>query len=132
MGTPLFSNLGIDVARLVKDNLAAALLDATLTKVTPATRTAGSLAGGTNPTTATFACKGFIDSQEVRDRKGNLVSSGKKRVVLVGDTIDGGSGVAPAPGDRILIEGTTYVIPDDGEVDRDPAAATYTCDVRER
>ena len=75
-------------------------------------------------------CKGFIDSQAVTFADGTQVRAGMKVVVLIGDTIDGGN-QAPVPGDRITIEGTLYVIPEDGRIDRDPAAATYTCEVRE-
>jgi hypothetical protein len=121
MGNPLF---GVDIAGLIKDNIGPGVLDATLTKVTPGTRTPGSLTGGTNPTSATFACKGFIDKQANRDLRGTLIDDGNVRIVLIGDTINGGAAAsAPETNDRVAIEGRTYVI---GVVDRDPAAATYT------
>lgn len=120
MGNQLF---GVDIAGLIKDNIGPGVLDATLTKSTPGARTAGQLTGGTNPTTSTFACKGFIDRQANRDLRGTLVADGNVVIVLVGDTIDGGNAAsAPETGDRVTIEGTTYVI---NVVDRDPAAATY-------
>lgn len=125
MGNPLF---GVDVSGLIKQLIAPGVLDAVLTKTTPGTRTSGALTGGTNPTTADYPCRGFIDSQRVRFRSGTTVQAGHKIVVLIGDTISNGA-VAPAPGDRIMIEGTTYVIPVDGTIDRDPAAATYECEV---
>ena len=126
MGNKLF---GVDIAGLIKKNVAPGVLDATLVKVAPGTRTPGALTGGTNPTTTNYPCRGFIDSQRVAFANGSTVKEGNKVVVLIGDTIDGGSGVAPAPGDRIMIEGTTYVIPEGGTIDRDPAAATYACEV---
>ena len=104
------------------------MLDATLISVAAGTRT-GNLTGGTNPTSTSYPCRGFIDTQAVRFRNGTLVRDGSKVVVLIGDTINNGN-TAPKPGDQITIEGTTYTIPDDGEIDRDPAAATYTCEVR--
>ena len=126
MGNKLF---GVDIAGLIKKNVGPGVLPATLVKVTPGTRTPGSLTGGTNPTTTDYPCRGFIDSQRVAFANGTTVKAGNKVVVLIGDTIDSGSGVAPAPGDRIMIEGTTYVIPEGGTIDRDPAAATYACEV---
>jgi len=126
MGNPLF---GVDISGLIKQYVAPGVLAATLVRVIPGTRTPGSLSAGTNPTTTSYPCRGFIDSQRVRFADGTLVKNGRKIVVLIGDTIDNGSGVAPAPGDRIIIEGTTYVIPEGGTIDRDPAAATYTCEV---
>lgn len=128
MGNKLF---GVDIAKLVAQNIGPGVLDATLTKVSAGTRTSGSLTAGTNPTTTDYACKGFLDSQAVRFINGTLVREGSKVVVLIGDTISGGT-IAPAPGDRITIEGTEYVIPTDGTIDRDPAAATYVCEVRPR
>lgn len=126
MGQRLF---GVNISGLIKQFVAPGVLDATLVKVAPGTRTPGSLTAGTNPTTTNYACRGFIDSQRVQFADGAAVKEGRKMVVLIGDTIDSGSGVAPAPGDRIIIEGTTYVIPEGGTIDRDPAAATYTCEV---
>jgi hypothetical protein len=130
MGNPLF---GVNISKLIKDNVGTGVLDATLTKSTPGARTPGQLTGGTNPTEASFACKGFIDTQAAKFMNGTLVRAGFKVVVLIGDTIDGGDPAsAPSPGDRILIEGTTYIIPEGGTIDRDPAAATYICEVQVR
>lgn len=126
MGNKLF---GVDISGLVNKHVAPGLLDATLIKVTPGTRTPGSLIDGTNPTETSYACKGFIDKQRRKNVQGSLSSDGTKRIVLIGDSISSGT-VAPDLGDKITIEGTTYRIPDDGEIDRDPAAATYTCTVR--
>ena len=126
MGNKLF---GIDISGIIAREVGKGVLDATLTKVTPGTRTPGSLSSGTNPTEVLHACKGFIDTQRIRNLDGTLVASGQKVVVLLGDTIDSGN-TAPALGDKITIEGSIYSIPDDGNIDRDPAAATYICTVR--
>jgi hypothetical protein len=125
MGNPLF---GVDISGIIKGAIGPGVLDATLRKVVSGTPTPGALTGGTNPTTTDYPCKGFIDSQRVRFAKGSTVRAGRKVVVLIGDTISNGA-VAPEPGDRIIIEGTTYVIPEGGTIDRDPAAATYACEV---
>ena len=126
MGNKLF---GINISKLIKDNIGPGVLDATLTVVTPGTRTPGSLTGGTNPTEVPYACKGFIDSKELRNRAGQLISDGTEKILLIGDTINGGA-TAPTVNDRITIESTIYLVV--GPVDRDPAAATYTCVVRKR
>jgi len=120
MGNPLFS---VNISGLIKEYIGPGVLDATLTKSTPGSRTAGQLTGGRNPTTATYACKGFIDEQARQDFDGTLTLDGQVVIVLIGDTIDGGSTKAEV-GDRITIEGVTYMI---DKLDRDPAAATYTC-----
>lgn len=126
MGNPLF---GIDISGIIKQHIGPGVLAATLISVTAGTRTAGQLTGGTNPTTTSYTCRGFIDTQAVRFLDGTLVRDGTKVIVLIGDTINSGN-TAPKPGDQITIEGATYVIAEDGRVDRDPAAATYTCEVR--
>lgn len=122
MGNPLF---GINISKLINDNVGTGVLDATLTKVTESSRTGGSLDDGRVTTTTTFACKGFIDQQMQRGLDGTLVDDGTKTIVLIGDSINGGAAAsAPDSGDRITIEGTEYNIQ---TIDRDPAAATYTC-----
>lgn len=122
MGNELF---GVDISGLIKDNIGPGVLDATLTKFTAAGRTPGQVTGGLHPTSTAYACKGFIDSQANRDVKGTLVSDGRVTILLIGDTINSGDpDSAPETGDHITIEGTTYVVQ---VVDRDPAAATYTC-----
>jgi hypothetical protein len=121
MGNPLFS---VNISGIIKDVVGPGVLAATLTKFTPGTRTVGQLTGGTNPTNATYTCRGFIDSKDVKDRAGGgLVAGGTVKIVLIGDTINGGA-TAPDNGDHITIEGATYLI---DKLDRDPAAATYTC-----
>jgi len=118
MGNPLF---GINISGLIKANLSGQLLAATLTKVTPGTRT-GNLTGGTNPTTVDHACEGFIDTKNREHIGGTLVEDGDIVVILIGDTIDSGNTV-PTTADKVTIEGAAYWIKG---LDRDPAAATYT------
>lgn len=123
MGNKLF---GIDITKLIADNIGPGVLPATLIKVTQGARTAGQLAGGMNPTTTSYPCKGFIDRKDRRNRDGELVHSGAVTVLLIGGTISGGS-VAPELGDKVTIEGTTFVI---DALDRDPAGATFTLQCR--
>lgn len=120
MGNPLF---GVNISGLIKEYVGTGVLDASLIKFTSATRTVGQLTGGTNPTSTTYACKGFIDTQAKTDITGTLVADDGVTIVLIGDTINGGATDVDS-GDQIAIEGRTYIV---GVVDRDPAAATYTC-----
>lgn len=133
MGNKLFRALGVDIAGEINSALGGnnVLLDATLTKVTSGTRTPGSVTAGTNPTEVEYPCKGFIDMQRRQFATGALVRADNLIALLIGDTINGGN-TAPEPGDHITIEGTEYIIPEDGEVNRDPDAATYECEVRKR
>jgi hypothetical protein len=120
MGNPLF---GINISGLIKANMKGQLLDATLHKITPGSRT-GNLTGGTNPTEVTHACEGFISTQSKKAIGGTLVEDGDILVILIGDTIDNGAAAtAPITGDQVTIESNKYHIKG---LDRDPAAATYT------
>ena len=125
MSRDLFKNLGVDIAKLVNDNLGASVLPATLRKVTQGARDPINPAGGRQPTTADFTCRGFIDSQDNETFPDTLASDGTRIVVLLGASIQDAE--VPETEDRILIESTEYNII---EIDRDPASATYTCLVR--
>ena len=126
MGQPLF---GINISGLIKKFIAPGVLAATLIKVTVGTRTNGALTSGTNPTPASYSCRGFIDRQGKRRIPGGLEKSRIVWVLLIGDTIENGT-VVPETDDQITIEGRTFQIA--GPIDRDPAAATYACPCTER
>lgn len=123
MGNKLF---GVDISKLIKDNIGPGVNDATLIKVTAGSRTGGQLTGGTNPTTATHACKGFLDVLNRNRVDQTLTEDRDVLIALIGDTINGGATV-PVPGDRITILGTTYNIV---IVNVDPAQAVYNCQSR--
>ena len=116
---------GIDIAGLVGKQLGKSLLPLTLTKVTAGTPTAGSLTGGSNPTTADSAARGILDDYRAVQIDGELIQRGDRKVLILGATIT--PAVVPEPGDRVTIEGATFNVV---RVERDPAAATYTCQVR--
>ncbi len=118
MGNKLF---GVDIAKLVNQNIGSGILDATFTRVVAGTRTAGNLTGGTKPTETDFACKGFIGEQDKEKLGGTLVDAGDIVIVLVGDSIDSGN-TAPTVKDKVTIEGTTYRV---RALERDPAKALY-------
>lgn len=118
MGNPLF---GVNISKLVADNIGPGVLDATLTVYTPGTRSADPTAGR-QPTSVAHACKGFIDSKGRENIGGTLVKDGDVVIVLLGDTIDGGN-TPPTLNDQVTIEGKTYRV---AALDRDPAGATYT------
>jgi hypothetical protein len=117
---------GIDVSGIIKKEIGDKVLtspehDAVLKHFTVGTRT-GNLTGGTNPTDTDHTCKGFIDSKNLKSFKGTLVEAGHVFIVLIGDSISPAE--VPVAEDQITIESKTYRIK---VLDRDPAAATYTC-----
>ncbi len=123
MGNPLF---GVDISGLIKKHIGPGVNDATLIKVTAGSRTGGQLTGGTNPTTVSHACKGFLGVLNRNRVDLSLTEERDVMIALLGDTIDGGATV-PVPGDRITLLGTTYNIV---IVNVDPAQAVYSCQSR--
>lgn len=116
---------GLDIAGIIADSIESAggVLSGKLIKVTRGTRTSGSLAAGTNPTKKPFGFKGFYDDSRALKLPESLIQRGDRVVVLLGATIQ--SGAIPEPNDKIILEGEETTI--DRIIDRDPAAATYTC-----
>jgi len=112
-----------NISGAIKKAIGPNVLDATLTKVTPGSRTSGSLTGGTNPTSVSYSGKGFVDTYKDGTIDGTIIKEGDKMVVLIGDYFP----IAPEANDKITIEGSTHIVV---AVGRDPDAATYTCQVR--
>lgn len=120
--------LGVDIAGIAAKALGSKLLPVTLTVVTPGTRNTADLTAGTGPTTVDYACRGLIEDYKAGAVDGTQIQFGDRKVLILGKTINAGN-TAPKPGDRVTIEGRTYTIVPKG-VGRDPAAATYSCQVR--
>lgn len=117
---------GIDIAAVVKDAFAGQLVSGTLTRVTPGTRTPGALTGGENPTTTAHTFDGVYEEFTASQIDGELVRVGDRKVIMIAGTIS--PAAVPDVGDQITLEGdVTRVV----RVSRDPAAASYTCHVRE-
>lgn len=123
MGNKLF---GVDISGLINKNVAPGLLDATLIKTAEGARTSGQLTGGPAITETPYAAKGFIQDYSENRIDGTVIKVGDRQVILIGDSI--ASAQVPSLGDKVTIEGTTYNIV--GVPARDPAAATYSCQVR--
>lgn len=115
---------GKDIAGIIGNKLGKHLLDGTLTHTTPGIRTPGSLTAGTNPTTATSTFKGIISDYKEREIDGTLVQQGDRKVLILAATLT--PAVVPEVGDRVSLEGDTFEVK---RVSRDPAAATFTCQV---
>ena len=121
---------GLDIAGIVSDAIAGAgnLRPATLVKVTPGTRTVGSLSTGTNPTQASYTTQGVFEPTTKGDWNGSSWDMTRREVgtvTLLGKPLTA-AGVVPEAGDLVTIEGATYSI---SAVSRDPSAASYTCTV---
>lgn len=139
MGNELFAVDGVDVAALVAEHLGPRVLPATLIKPgipgegeDPPSRDPDNPTGGLSedvPEPVEYACRGFIEDFRPSAVDGTLIKVGDRKVILLANTIEGG--VEPVGGvdqDQVAIEGTRYNVW--RVLDRDPAGATFTLQVR--
>lgn len=122
MGNKLF---GVDIAAIIKKSMASGLLPVTLIKEIPGARGAV-LSAGQPLAPKSYACRGFTDEYKLNQFDGNTILRGDKKILILGDTLP--KGITPEGNDRVVCENITYVI--QGVPERDPAAATYVCQVR--
>lgn len=121
MGNILF---GIDIAKIVDQNISAGLLDATLHSFTYGDRDPENPGLGIPRVEVSTACKGVLTFYDDKDIDGTLVKRGDRLVLLIGETL---GGVVPVEENDVTIEGRRYHVI---EVRRDPAAATFSLQVR--
>ena len=115
---------GVKIQDLIGSAFAGQLVSMTLKSITPGTRSVADPMAGTAPTSVDVVCEGVIDVYTERNIAQALVEVGDKKALILakplGDTV-------PKPGDGLTAEGTTYRVV---RVERDPAIATYTCQIR--
>lgn len=117
-----------DLPGIISDAFSNAdiVLSLELIKATSGTRTPGDVSGGTNATTTNYPCGGYVSVATIARLDGTLVSTGKKKISVLGATLP--SGMQPFPGDQVVVnEGPyvgTYRITD--MLEADPAAALFT------
>lgn len=116
---------GVDIAAEVNKGLGPGLLSAQLRKVLPGTRSTNKPTAGLSQSVKRYPCKGMISDYANSKIDGTRVQANDREVLLLGASIAGNK--VPEADDEITIEGKTYTII---RVARDPAAATYTCQVR--
>jgi hypothetical protein len=131
VSTGLFSSDGIDVAALVAEHLGPRVLPAVLYKpgATPARDNNDPTAAAVPAAPTPYKARGFIEDFSPRSIDGTLIKVGDRKVILLGNTIEGG--VEPEGGvnkDQVQIEGTLWNV--QLVLSRDPAGATFTLQVR--
>ena len=117
MTTPLVKQ----IAKAVKSALvgAKAVESATLLRTTPGSRTVGNLGGGTNPTTTSYPCKGFVSDEQHKKIGGTLVDTTHAIICVLGL-----GELVPTSNDRVTIDSKTYAIVD---LQGSPALWTLLC-----
>lgn len=123
MGNPLF---GIDISGIIHSAISPGLLKGKLMKSTSGSRTAGSLTGGTNPTSKSYNFRGILEEFAREAVDGTRILASDKRALIIGDSLP--KGIVPDAGDELEIESTKFKVV--SLVDRDPAAAHYVVQVR--
>ena len=126
MSQDLFKNLGVNIARILNENLGPSVLPATLLVRTVGTPSATQLTGRPTTSEQSVPCRGFLDSFDSERFGSTEISQGSRVAALLGDSLP--SSVVPKNEDRVIIEGETLVLT--GKIVRDPASALYVCEVR--
>jgi len=122
MGNNLFN---ADIAGKLAKALGPKLLPFVLRKVTPGTRSTSDPSAGTNPTTRNYPCRGILESYRDSQFDGTIIQRGDRKALLLGGTLP--TGTFPTSGDVVVAEGSEFKVV---AVDRDPDAATYSCQIR--
>lgn len=116
---------GVDIAGILKSAMASGLLPVKLTRLQNGARTAGDLTAGPAVSRKTYNCRGVATEYALSQFDGDLVQKGDRKVLILGATLP--ANVVPQTGDLVAIEGVESQVVD---VRRDPATATYECQVR--
>lgn len=122
MGNNLFNQ---DIAGQLNKHMGPLLPTMRLLKIVPGSRDATDPTAGTSPVTRPFYCKGILDSYRASQIDETIVKQGDRIAMILGDSLP--MGVVPEPNDKVEAEGRKFTVV---AVERDPDAATYSCQVR--
>lgn len=124
MGNEIF---GVDIAGIIADATDGNLNEASVTIYTDGVRDENNLTGGPAQTENTITCTGIWSAFSTRDIDEQVVLTGDRKAMLIGDTI---GDVIPKVGDKVVMDGDTmYIV---RLLESDPARATYTYQCRGR
>lgn len=122
MGNNLF---GADIAGALNAALGPLMPVVKLLKTVQGTRNPNDPSAGTTPGTQTYNGRGILDSYRTSQIDETIIQQGDRKVLILGNSIP--SGIVPETGDMVEAEGRVFTVV---AVERDPDAATYTCQVR--
>lgn len=100
--------LKTDIAGIVNKSLGSGLLPGRITQETAGTRTTGSLAAGTNPTSKTSEFRGFFENLASKYIDGTRVVYGDSAVFMLGDSL--APNFEPGAGDTIVLNNRTVEV----------------------
>lgn len=115
---------GVDISKELAKAMGPGLLPAKLIKTTSTTPDPLVLTEGSTKEQS-YSCRGVVIDYTEHQIDNFIIKRGDRMVLLLGGTLP--TNVVPTVNYKIEIEGARYVIV---HVSRDPAAASYTCQVR--
>lgn len=116
---------GIDIAGIVAKEIGPGLVDATIHRMTWSDRDPADPGAGLAIVEDDISCKGVLSFFDIREIDGTLVEANDRLVIIIVGTMS--EEVEPVPQWAVTIEDKRYNIV---RVRRDPAAATYSLQVR--
>jgi hypothetical protein len=116
---------GIDIAGIVAKEIGPGLVAATIHRQTWGDRDSADLGAGLSITEDDITCKGVLTFYDIKEIDGTLVEENDRLVIIIVGTMS--EEVEPHPTWGITIEDRRYTVI---SVRRDPAAATYSLQVR--
>lgn len=119
--------LGVDIAKLVSQNLGSRLNPLTLTHYTELGREESDPTGAPKRRSSRHAGRGFVEDYTDRQTDGKTILRGDRKVIILAASLT--PSIRPVPGDRVDIGSERLAIVESG-VTSDPATATYTCQAR--
>jgi len=117
---------GVDIQGILKDAIGDGFPLITLRKVSTGDRSTANPSQGRTITKTPYQARGILASYADRQIDGTIVKTGDRNVLIVAGTLP--DNIEPKPQDEIVAETATWKVIN---VSRDPAAATYSCQVRE-
>lgn len=121
-GIPIF---GVNIADIIEQTFVGNIPTATLIKITRGPRDPLNPAAGRPLVPTPHTISAVVEDYEERRVDGTIVERGDRRLIIIAGSLP--DGVIPAVNDNVTVEEVTYGIIN---VERDPAAATYTCQLR--
>jgi hypothetical protein len=110
------------IAQQLNKGMGKLLFPITLTRKDVSLRP-DNLTDGVSSVETTYSGRGFMVDYRASQIDGTLVQVMDRQVIILGGSLS----VVPQSGDLVVSEGKQYTII---HVNRDPAGATYTCQVR--
>lgn len=116
---------GVDIAKIANKALGPGLLPIKLVKLTQGPRDPAALTEGPALSRKVYSGRGVVLDYKLSQFDGTIIQKGDRRVLILGASLP--SGIIPESNDLVQAEGKESPIV---TVGRDPASASYDCQIR--